>query len=88
MTAYKATAKSGYYSVNPPTISVTASDPTTHKAYVVAKTAPTALGQIQYKPGGACTGTQHTPGATSTKYLAIYLLLDDEKTSYCVDSRS
>jgi hypothetical protein len=83
--AYKATAKNGFYSVNPPAVNVTATDPTTGQLYAVAKTAPAALGQIQYKPGGQCTGPGKTPGATGTRYLALFVKLEASATPYCLD---
>lgn len=83
--AYNAKAKNGFYPVTPPKVNVAATDPTTGQAYVVGKSTPTALGQIQYLPGGSCTGPAHTPGATGTRYLAIYALLEGSSTPYCLD---
>jgi hypothetical protein len=82
--AYKATAKNGYYAVTPPAVSVTATDPATGQAYVVAKTDAAAVGQIKYWPGGSCTGPAKTPGATGTKYLALQTVLSDASV-YCLD---
>jgi len=82
---YKATAKNGYYSVNPPAVTVTALDPTTQNPSVIAKTAPTAVGQIRYWPGGSCSGPGITPGAGGTKYLALQTMLEGTATPYCLD---
>jgi hypothetical protein len=83
--AYKATANNGYYDVTPPSVSVSATDPTTGAAYVISKNAVTAVGQIRYWPGGVCSGTPRTPGTSGTKYLALQTLLDGQSTPYCLE---
>jgi hypothetical protein len=86
LAAYKAGATNGFFEVNPPVVNVNATDPGTGQPYVVSKNKPTAPGQIQYWPGGVCTGTPHTPGLTGTRFLALVTLLDDGTTPYCLDS--
>ncbi len=83
--AYKATAQNGFYAVNPPTVGVTATDPATGQAYVIGKSVSAALGQIQYKPGGRCSGVSVTPGASGTRYLALLTTLETTTTQYCLD---
>jgi hypothetical protein len=82
--AYRAVSPQGFYAIAPPAVTVTATDPSTHAPYAVSTSAPTAVGQIQYKPGGACTGPGRTPGRTGSRYLALYTLLETGST-YCLD---
>jgi hypothetical protein len=86
LAGYRAQAAGGFFAVNPTPINVNASDPGTGQPYTVSKNKPTAAGQIQYWPGGVCTGTPHTPGTTGTRYLALVTLLSDGTTAYCLDS--
>ena len=60
-------------------------DPTTGAAYAVAKAPSAALGQIEYRPGGRCVGTQVTPGKTGSRYLALVTKLETSETPACVD---
>jgi hypothetical protein len=83
--AYLATAKNGFFAVVPPAVSVTAVEPSTGQAYDIVKTVPTVLGQIQYWPGGVCSGPAKTPGTTGTKYLALQVMLEGATTPYCVE---
>jgi hypothetical protein len=87
LAAYKAKAVKGFYPINPPSVSVNVTDPDTGQAYIVQKSAPATIGQIEYRPGGACTGTPVTPGKTGTRYLALYTLLADGQSTACVDNR-
>ncbi|MDB5178669.1 MAG: LppX LprAFG lipoprotein [Patescibacteria group bacterium] len=84
--AYKAIAVNGFYPISPPTVSVKANDPSTAKPYVVSRVKPTALGQIEYRPGGACIGAGITPGATGSRYLAVFTTLENGQTA-CADNR-
>jgi hypothetical protein len=77
--------KSGFYPVNPPDIQVGYTDPTTTEIYAITKTIPKVLGQIRYWAGGSCTGKAVKPGPTSTKYLALQVLLESTPTPYCLD---
>jgi hypothetical protein len=86
LSAYRAQAANGYYQTNPPAVTSGPSDPSTGQPYIVSKNKAVAVGDIQYWPGGVCTGAAHTPGATSTKYLALVIVLDDSHTTYCIDS--
>jgi hypothetical protein len=85
--AYKAAAKRGFYPINPPAVTVSATDPATGQAYVVSKSPATTLGQIDYRIGGSCTGRSRTPGVTGSRQLALYTLLEGTPTPYCVDVR-
>jgi hypothetical protein len=87
LAAYQAKAKNGFFPTNPPAVSVNAPAPTTRPPYTVIKATPTALGQIEYRPGGACQGPATTPGKTGTRYLALYTLLADGHTLACADNR-
>lgn len=87
LAAMKAKAKNGYYPVAaPPAVSVNATDPTTTQPYVVAKAPATALGHIEYRPGGNCTAQPNTPGKTGTRYFALYTLLESGQAA-CLDNR-
>jgi len=86
MTAYKAAATNGYFPIEPPAVNLSPKDPTTGQPYAISKAKPTAVGQIQYWPGGSCTGPAHTPGQTGTRYLALVTMLDDGHTTFCVDN--
>lgn len=90
MDAYKAKAVKGFFAVKPPAVTVPTAnraDPDTGALYTVQSAAPATLGQIQYRPGGACTAPSITPGKTGTRYLALYTLLADGHTLACVDNR-
>jgi hypothetical protein len=87
MAAYKAKSVKGFFPVKPPAVAITAGDPDTGVGYTVQAAAPASLGQIQYRPGGACTAASITPGKTGSRYLALYTLLADGRTLACVDNR-
>jgi hypothetical protein len=82
--AYKAAAVKGVYPLSAPVLTNTVSDPSTKAPYAVSNAAPTAIGQIQYQPGGVCTGRNHTPGKAGSRYLALSTLLETG-SSYCLD---
>lgn len=90
LTAYRATISNGFYAVTPPQISVSQSDPTTSKPYVIAAELPAAsvLGTLYYLPGFQCTNEQtatkqSNPGKTSTRYVALATYLEASGKLYC-----
>jgi hypothetical protein len=87
LSAFTADAVNGFYPVTPPGVTVNVTDPTTQQPYFISPNTPTTVGQIQYVPGGSCTGPAIKPGKSGTRYLALVTLLDDGTTTYCVDAK-
>ncbi|HUD10762.1 MAG TPA: hypothetical protein VMS08_00005, partial [Candidatus Saccharimonadia bacterium] len=86
MNGYKAVAVNGFFPTTPPALSVQIADPSTIAPYVVSKNPLTGVGQIQYIPGGSCTGPGITPGKAGTRYLALKLLPSASAQPYCLDT--
>jgi hypothetical protein len=87
LNGYKAISDNGYFPDTPPNLSVQIEDPTTGQPYIVSTSPLTGVGQIQYIPGGSCSGPGVTPGKTGTRYLALKLLPSPTSAPYCLDVR-
>jgi hypothetical protein len=85
LNGYKAVSDNGYFPDTPPHLTVQIEDPTTGQPYVVSTSPLSGVGQIQYIPGGSCSGPGVTPGKTGTRYLALKLLPSPTSAPYCLD---
>lgn len=83
--AYSQTRTKGYLSLTPATSIVPLTDPNTGMPYVITKSAPTMIGQIEYDAGRSCNGATVKPVGQTTQKASLLMLVTGRATPICTD---